>query len=96
MTSQQGLFPLGRCLITPTAQAELDRRNQGHVIDTVLRRHALGDWGEVPPEDAQLNDEAVKNGDRLLSAYTCPDGLQLWVVTEWDRSRTTVMLPEDY
>lgn len=90
-------FTLGRCVITPTIQA-LDR---GHVM-ACLARHQAGDWGEVCAEDKAANDAAVGDGDRILSVYAKDpkqpfgDGNQLWVITEADRSATTVLLPEDY
>lgn len=63
---------------------------------TLLERHLDGDWGDVCKEDAKLNDEAVKNGTRMLSAYILPSGEKLWIITEADRSVTTLLLPEEY
>ena len=64
-------------------------------IQSVLAKHHNGDWGDLEQEDKQMNDDAIVNGDRILSAYQIR-GLKLWVVTEWDRSVTTVLLPEEY
>jgi hypothetical protein len=64
------------------------------VVDA-LGRHVRGDWGEVCREDARLNDLALQYGDRLLSAYTIA-GERVWVITEWDRSATTVLYPREY
>jgi len=61
-----------------------------------LRRHARGDWGELDAEDIAANDRAVKDGDRLLSSYRSEAGTKFWVITEADRSATTVLLPEEY
>ena len=61
-----------------------------------LVRHAQGDWGDVCKEDWESNDEALKSGQRLLSAYALPDGEKIWIITEWDRSVTTMLFPEDY
>jgi len=61
----------------------------------LLNRHKTGDWGEVDPGDAQSNRDAVQEGERVMSVYTLND-TRVWVITEWDRSVTTVMLPEDY
>lgn len=61
-----------------------------------LVRHAQGDWGDVCQEDKEANDEALKSGERLLSAYTLPDGEKIWIITEADRSSTTLLFPEDY
>lgn len=61
-----------------------------------LQRHAAGDWGDVCDEDKKLNDDAAAGGEaRLLSAYTV-DGEKVWVITEWDRSVTTVLFPSEY
>ena len=61
-----------------------------------IARHLSGDWGEVCPEDWQENEFSLKEGFRLLSAYTAANGVKFWIITEWDRSITTVLLPEDY
>lgn len=63
-----------------------------------LRRHLMGDWGELPPQDAQSNQEALRFGDRLFSSYDTPviDEPRLWIITEADRSVTTLLLPSDY
>jgi hypothetical protein len=58
-------------------------------------RHRSGDWGDVCDEDKKLNDEAVDGEGRILSAYTV-DGEKVWVITEWDRSVTTVLFPSEY
>ena len=70
-----------------------------HAILELLRRHLAGDWGDVSKEDAKANDHAVKWGERILSSYTVdgPDGkAKLWVLTERDRSSTTVLTPGEY
>lgn len=90
------LFSLGRVLMTPTAQAALEQRGTPALVQTMLNRHVLGDWGDVCAEDSANNDQALQNGERLLSVYRVDDQLTLWVVTEWDRSHTTILLPEDY
>ena len=63
---------------------------------TFLDRHARGDWGEVDVEDQQANQDALLHGERLLSAYRTSAGVRLWVITEADRSATTILLPEEY
>lgn len=90
------LFPLGRTVITPTALEALTSRDLANLIPTILARHELGDWGDVSQEDREANDTAVKGGERLLSAYDIREGFRVWVITEWDRSMTTILLPEDY
>jgi hypothetical protein len=64
-------------------------------IMACLSKHASGDWGEVCAEDKESNDQALKDGDRILSAYTI-NGRKIWIITEWDRSVTTVLFPEEY
>jgi hypothetical protein len=61
----------------------------------LLSRHVNGDWGAVCEEDAQTNDDAVEHGDRVMSVYI-HKGVRLWVITEWDRSVTTILLPQEY
>lgn len=90
------LFELGYIVITANAQTTLGGRGQAHIVQTMLYRHALGDWGDMAQEDAAANDAALQNGDRLLSAYQFEDGFKVWIITEADRSATTILLPEDY
>ena len=85
-------FPLGQTVITRTAFATLPT----HEIATALDRHRQGDWGDVGKEDWRANERALKLGERLLSVYRTTDGTRFWIITEWDRSLTTVLLPEDY
>ena len=66
------------------------------VLLTALGRHLSGDWGDLSEGDKRLNDEAVRDGDRILSAYHAPDGTKFWVITESDRSMTTILLPDEY
>ena len=89
---QERRFPLGGTFITRNA---LDRLNLADV-QTSLQRHARGDWGECWPADVQLNDEALRDGCRLLSAYQDRNGVKFWIITEADRSTTTILLPVDY
>jgi hypothetical protein len=64
-------------------------------IAVILRRHLSGDWGEVDKEDTAANEQALKHGERLLSVYDV-NGEKLWVITEADRSATTVLTPSEY
>lgn len=85
-------FTLGTVVITTHANSVLDR-------DDVLRcldRHVIGDWGDVCDDDKSENELSLKEGFRLLSAYTDRHGTKFWIITEADRSSTTVLLPEDY
>ncbi len=85
-------FPLGQTVATRTVLAVLSSLD----IAGALYRHQHGDWGEVGKEDAQANERALKEGERLLSVYGTAAGTKFWIITEWDRSLTTVLLPEDY
>jgi hypothetical protein len=85
-------FSFGQAVITSNAQAQLNAED----VYQALGRHAREDWGEVCPEDAKENDNALLEGGRLLSVYTDRNGTKFWIITEWDRSATTVLLPEDY
>ena len=85
-------FPLGRTVITANALEELDRED----VCRSLGRHHQGDWGNLAPEDVDENELSLKEGFRLLSAYEDRHGRKFWIITEADRSVTTVLLPEDY
>ena len=85
-------FPLGRVVITTNAAQHLSSAE----ILRALRRHGLGDWGNTHPEDEGQNDLALQNGERLFSVYRSRSGQTFWIITEWDRSATTVLLPDDY
>lgn len=85
-------FEPGILLTTPGAQAAVPPEE----LLTCLCRHLTGDWGEVCPADAEENELSLREGFRLLSAYTASNGTRFWVITEADRSATTVLLPEEY
>jgi hypothetical protein len=87
-------FPLGRIVATPGALAALDEAEQSPY--EFLDRHVRGDWGEVCEEDAKENEFSLESELRLLSAYTTKKGEKVWVITEADRSSTTILLPEEY
>jgi hypothetical protein len=65
-------------------------------LESALRRHAYGDWGDIPPEDKEENELSLENGYRILSAYTDRLGIRFWIITEADRSATTILLPDEY
>jgi hypothetical protein len=87
-------FALGQVVATQGALSALEEARQGP-LDFVAR-HASGDWGDVCEEDRAENEFSLKNGLRLLSVYRTDKGEKLYVITEWDRSVTTVLLPEEY
>ena len=87
-------FALGQVVATPAALQALEAAGQAPA--EFLERHIRGDWGEVSKGDARLNDAAVRDGERILSAYTTKDGERLWIITEADRSSTCLLLPEEY
>lgn len=85
-------FPLGRIVATPNALAQIPDDD----IHRGLQRHRLQDWGIVAPDDHAANDQALQEGTRILSVYRAANGITFWIITEADRSATTVLLPEDY
>ena len=93
-------FKLGQIVATPGALAATTDEQRLHC----LTRHSIGDWGQVCGDDWSLNDDAVKNGDRILSAYPIDPAKPckgfgdntLWIITEADRSVTTFLLPDEY
>lgn len=87
-------FPLGKLYITATAVSALEESGQSPI--DFLSRHVRGDYGNLCPEDKQLNNLALINGGRILSAFTTLKGAKVWVITEADRSATTVLLPAEY
>jgi len=88
------LFPLGRIVATPGALALLEQNNRSPL--EFLSRHLQGDWGDLCPEDKAENELSLKHGFRLMSSYPITDTEKLWVITEADRSLTTLLLPAEY
>jgi hypothetical protein len=87
-------FYLGRLAITQGAANALARSAQTPCF--FLQRHALGDWGGLCAEDSALNDEAVSHGCRIHSAYRTLRSERIWIITEADRSVTTILTPDEY
>jgi len=87
-------FPLGQLVATPGALEALKEAAVSFL--PYIRRHLEGDWGDISPEDAAENELSLEQGFRLLSAYTLPGGDRIWIITEADRSATTILLPEEY
>lgn len=85
-------FPFGQIVSTPNA---LNCIPADEML-AALRRHLSGDWGTLDKEDWNTNERALRHGGRLFSAYLSITGQKFWIITEADRSVTTVLLPEDY
>jgi len=86
-------FSAGMIVATRGALTKMEELKIG--ADVLLDRHLSGDWGDLCEEDKRLNDLALVEGERVLSAYI-HNGTKFWVITEWDRSATTILLPEEY
>jgi hypothetical protein len=92
-------FALGQILATPGALNALAKSGQAPA--DFLDRHIRCDWGEVCPDDWQLNDQSLQDGSRILSAYKTLKGVKIWIITEavdesGNRAATTLLLPDDY
>jgi hypothetical protein len=89
---QSAKFVLGQVVMTAGAEESIEPPE----VTAALSRHMCGDWGDVCEEDRAENELSLKNGYRLLSVYHTKSGVTFWIITEWDRSVTTVLLPEEY
>lgn len=87
-------FELGRTVATPGALRAVEAANDEMI--QYLVRHHTGDWGDLCDEDQRANEGALQHGGRILSAYHLKDNTRIWIITEADRSVTTVLLPEEY
>jgi hypothetical protein len=85
-------FPLGRIVATRNAVEKLTWDD----ILPAIKRHLAGDWGDVCADDRKENELSLEKGFRLLSVYRSFTGVKFWIITEADRSATTVLMPEDY
>jgi hypothetical protein len=94
LPEQQPRFALGQVVATPGTLSALLEANQTPF--ELLARHFTGDWGELDPQDIQANEDALQHGGRLLSRYQTAQGVVIWIITEWDRSATTLLLPSEY
>ena len=86
------VFRLGRIVTTPNALQSITQDD----ILVGIQRHQAGDWGSLTEDDHAANDRALAQGGRILSAYQAVNGTKFWLITEADRSVTTILLPEDY
>ena len=94
LAPENPLFPLGKLVATPEA-IELLRQHELSPFDYVTR-HWQGDWGDLEAEDVEANKAALQYGTRLFSSHRIGDGDKLWIITEADRSSTTLLLPSEY
>ena len=88
------LFTTGTVYMTFGAKHELEQA--GVAASDLLDRHVTGDWGDLDPHDTRANNRALKDGDRIISNYPIGDDVRIWIITEWDRSATTILLPSEY
>lgn len=84
-------FPLGEVCATAHVLASVSMADIAHAVS----RHQLGDWGEMDATDKKANDVALRNGGHLLSLYSGRSGVKFWIITEPDRSATTILLPSE-
>ena len=87
-------FELGRIVATPGALKALGEAGQTPL--EFLARHMVGEWGDLVSEDQEENELSLREGFRILSAYHLSTGVKIWIITEADRSATTILLPEEY
>lgn len=90
-------FNLGQVVVTRAVHTLMTENVEfaAHVNNS-LNRHVAGDWGEVSAEDKLTNETALLEGQRLFSAYAREGVPPIWIITEWDRSVTTVLFPDEY
>ena len=92
--NQGPLFALGQTVATPGALETMQRLDISPI--TLLSRHQQGDWGDLDDEDKAENEASLKENFRIFSSYNLTEKIKLWVITEADRSSTTILLPEEY
>ncbi|HMX98807.1 MAG TPA: hypothetical protein PKC44_03385 [Agitococcus sp.] len=87
------LFELGQvCLTSGTHALMLEGQLD---VNNLINRHVSGDWSDMCEEDRQTNQDAITHGDRIFSSFNLPTQ-KVWVITEYDRSVTTILLPDEY
>ena len=92
-TDDMAQFPLGRIFATPGCLVALEAAAVS--ASSLLDRHASGDWGDLGIADKLANEIALEQDTRVLSMYTLPTGARVWIIKEWDRSATTLLLPSE-
>lgn len=103
MILMEKTFEIGDVVVTRNVFDAMEEIEEfGIFVSGCLSRYILYDWGDTCDEDWALNDDAVKNGERVMAVYDIPEEMgglleeQLWIITEWDRSVTTILFPFDY
>ena len=89
------MFEMGLLVITNGINDKLDSVRFSKEITVALHRFTNTDWGEMDPEDIEANNEALRTGERLFAAYQTSEG-KIWIITEADRSATTILFPDEY
>lgn len=90
-------FELGQVVTTKGIYEEsVANKKFFHFVSTCLGRYMVCDWGNTPDEDAKRNDDAIKNGERIFASYVGVGGKTIWIITEHDRSATTILFPSEY
>lgn len=88
------MFEIGQLVATPGALEAFERNGQTPL--EFIQRHINHDWGDLDDDDKRENDYSVAHGFRILSAYRLKDSTRIWIITEADRSSTTILLPSEY
>ena len=103
MIFMERTFEIGDVVVTANVFDAMEEIEEFRIfVSGCLSRYILYDWGDTCDEDWKLNDDSVKNGERVLAVYDIPKGIdgliddKLWIITEWDRSVTTILFPFDY
>lgn len=98
MAKYENNFKLGRTVVTAGVHERMERDQAfSQFVAMSLGRYIGCDWGDTGEEDKQSNDYAVEHGERILAAYIFKDSdTKIWIITEWDRSCTTILFPEEY
>ncbi len=91
------LFKMGTIYLTQSVNCKISESERFEMfVIRSLKRHTAGDWGDLGQEDKKENELSLEKGFRLLSSYKYKDGTKIWIITEADRSATTILFPEEY
>ncbi len=96
-TTRTRMLELGKLVMTAGVNAWCQEQPIRPIfLAASVARHSECDWGDLDDEDKDENDAAFIGGNRILSAYHSSDGVKIWIITEWDRSVTTILFPSEY